>query len=311
LTFGLSVFLFTGLAVVLANHWKGDQLRSNQVTLLDVAVPSGTVRGTTWAHVFSPRTRQVTLQTEPNVSFDWSVPVQQVTCWQGLPGDGFGGLDRRRHAESFRRPYQVQLQFASPELADARFQNFPIPAWSSRDLLGQWWGQARLAPGNTQLTAGADASLSGSIVNPLAIDLSDVYLVYERWALRVGNWKSGASFAVDNAVGVDLQALLTERKVVNGRNEVTPWRQDNPNVDRVMQMLMFYGAVKGRAYTRLQHRFQRTLDWSDHPTASQAVLWGRSSVPAAQILLDGLPIPQTQTWTYVRLLVPVAQAGGQ
>jgi hypothetical protein len=309
LTFGLTVMAFTLLAVVLAARWKGDAYRCNQVTLIDVDLPSGQVRGTTWAHVFSPRTRTVNLQTQPQAPFEWTSPPHQVTSWHGLPGDGFGGLDRREPMKTFKRPYQSPLKLGDGTAADVRLEQFPIAIWSSQSLLGQWWGSAQWPTGSAQLSAGADATLSGRIANPLPVDLDDVYLVYHRVAFRLGKLKRGALVQVDGAVEIDLQSLLTQRTVVEGRNIMTPWNQSSADVDRIMQLLTFYGAAKGRAYTRLQHRYQRAIDWSDHVTANHAVLWGRASELGANLLLDGQPIRATEDRTYYRLLIPVSRPG--
>ena len=96
---------------------------------------------------------------------------------------------------------------------------------------------------------------------------------------------------------------------MQGRNVVSPWDQANTDVDRVMQLIMFYGAAKGRAYTRLEHRYQRVLDWSDHVTPRQAILWGRSRAAGADILLDDKAVSRTEDWTYCRVLIPVAPPG--
>ena len=306
LTFGLSVVAFTALAGFLAYLWKGHDFRCNQVTLIDVDLPSGTVRGTTWAHLFSPRTSQMALQTEPRAPLDWVSPPQQATSWQGLPGDGFGGLDRRDRTTTFEGPYQLSLELRAPDEANVRLARFPMAAWASQSLLGQWWGQVAWPTGSTQLTAGLDATLSGTITNPLPEDIDDAYLVYDRWAYRLGHVAPGATIQIDDAVGVDLQTRLTRRKVVDGRSVVTPWEHDGTDVDRIVQLLVFYEAAKGRAYTRLQHRYQRTVDWSDHVTAQQAVLWGTSRHAGADILLNGNAVSNRRDWTYYRLLIPVS-----
>ena len=309
LSFGFSVIVFTALAVVLAHRWKGHEFRCNQVTLIDMDLASGRVRGTTWAHLFSPRTSQLALQTQPRAAFTWVTPPQQATSWQGLPGDGFGGLDRSDRIETFKRPYQLMLDVNAPAAANVRMEHFPMAAWSSQSLLGQWWGTVDWPEGVTRLTAGLDAKVSGSITNPLPVDIEEAYLVYDRTAYRLGRLAPGVMVPFDDVVEVDLQTLLTRRKVVQGHNVVTPWDANSTGVDRVMQLMMFYSAAKGRAYTRLQHRYQRMFDWSDHVTARQAVLWGRSRTPGADMLLNGETIPTSQDWTYYRLLIPVSLPG--
>jgi hypothetical protein len=88
---------------------------------------------------------------------------------------------------------------------------------------------------------------------------------------------------------------------------MTPWNQSSADVPRILQMLSFYRAAKGQVYTRMAHRFQRGIDWSDHVTAGRAVLWGRSLDPGAELQLHGPSIAHRQDWTYYRLLIPVAR----
>src|SRR5690606_1256610 len=56
ITFPLIVLIFSGVAYYLANWMKGDEIRLNQVDIIDVDASSGFVRGTTYANVFSPAT---------------------------------------------------------------------------------------------------------------------------------------------------------------------------------------------------------------------------------------------------------------
>ncbi len=232
-----------------------------------------------------------------------------MTSWQGLPGDGFGGLDRRERAETFRRPYQTVLQLDPPDQANGYLEHFPLVVWSSQSLLGQWWGTVAWSSDATDLAAGLDARLFGELINPLPVDIEEAYLVYDRWAIKLGRLARGARLQIDGTGGIDLQTRLTGRQVVQGRNVVTAWEQSSTDVDRIMQLVMFYRAAKGQAYTRLQHRFQRKLDWSGHVTSEKAVLWGRSRSTGAVILMDGSEISPSQEWTYFRLLIPVSIPG--
>jgi hypothetical protein len=309
ISFPLTVATFTCLAAALAIHWKGEAFRANQATLVDADLITGTVRGTTWAHLFSPTTAQVQIATQPIADFDYTSAPQTITSWHGLPGDGFGGLERDIGLKSFGKPYEAQLRLTAPEGAQGRLRRFPIAVWSSRSFLGQWWARANFDGGSgTELRATADSILSGQVVNPLPCDLVDGYLIFDRWAYRIGNLSRGATVQV-NERPIDLQTLLTQRTIVKGVNVVTPWDQGSRDVERILQLMMFYGAAKGRAYTQLDNRFQPTLDWSDHLTANQAVLWGRSATPAAALRVDGREVKEQTTWTYYRLLIPVARRG--
>jgi hypothetical protein len=110
---------------------------------------------------------------------------------------------------------------------------------------------------------------------------------------------------------IDMQTLLTRRRVVNGRNVMTPWDVENADVNMIIRMMMFYGAGKGRSYTNLRHSHQSFIDLSAHLGIGRAVLVGRTKQPAVQITFDGKPIPadSQQNWTYYRLVLPVQTKG--
>jgi hypothetical protein len=300
---------FTGFAVWIAFAWKGTEFRVNQVTIVDMDATTGTVRGTTWAHVFAPRTQKVTLATIPKSPFSYVTGPYQATSWHGLPGDGFGGLERPDEPSFFAQPYFVDSQFLNDGPAGSRLVAFPLAVWSSRAVIGQWWGTVEWSGPQMALSANQNAELSGTIVNVTPFDLTDAYLVHDRWAIKLGKVDRGSSIQVDGAVGIDLQTLLTQRKVVKGRNVVTPWDPSNTELNRILALMMYYDAAKGRAYTHLEHRFQRELDWSKHLTAGRAVLWGRCRQSAADLEIEKTDPASREDISYCRLLVPVKSRG--
>ncbi len=308
-TFPIAVVGFTTLAVACTWAWKGNALRVNQVSVVDMDLTSGIVRGTTWAHVYSPRTAKFRVATRPMADFDYETPPSQTTTWQGLPGDGLGGLERDEQSESFAHPYRVDVTLPEPDIADVQMLDFPIAIWSSRSFAGQWWGRVRWPASRPSLEAANQGGLAGTLTNPTPYDLDEAYLVFERWAYKLGSFPRNAVVQVDGSGGQDLQTLLTRRRVVKGRSVVTPWDRESTDVERIVSLMMYFAAAKGQAYTQLEHRFQRTLDWSDHLTAGHAVLWGRSRQSGSELLLDGQPIERPQDGTYCRLLIPVRAQG--
>jgi len=252
LTFGLIVLGFTGLAFGLAQKWKGRALRINQATVVDADYETGTIRGTAWTHLFSARTSRLSVDHEPNTSLEFLDPPRVITSWQGLPGTGFGGLDRSDTNSLVETSYDTSIDPNSPQL-----RNLPVPVWSSRSLAGLWWGNAKFEPGGVSLSATRDAVVSGEITNPFPIDLENVYLVYQRWAYPLGTLVAGGKTTLTSETGIDMQTLLTQRQVVKGRSLVTPWDQNSKDVNRILQLLLFYDVAKGRAYTQLHHRYQR------------------------------------------------------
>jgi hypothetical protein len=170
--------------------------------------------------MFSPKTAQDQVATHPTAQYNYLSAPQTITSWQGLPGDGFGGLERDVGLKSFGQPYEAQLQLTAPAGAQGSLQRLPIAVWSSRSLLGQWWARANFNVTGTTLQATADSILSGRVVNPLPCDLIDCYLIFDRWAYKIGNLSRGAAVQV-NERPIDLQTLLTQRTIVKGVNVVT------------------------------------------------------------------------------------------
>ena len=109
LTFPLTVALFVALTGFLAHYWKGSQLGLNQVDLVDIDLASGWMRGTTWAHLYSPRTQTFDLALEPT----WPPRYDPVTSgaaltWHGLPGRGFGGMESTALSGFQTAPYDME-----------------------------------------------------------------------------------------------------------------------------------------------------------------------------------------------------------
>lgn len=304
LTFGLIVLGFTGLAFGLAQKWKGRALQINQATVVDADYETGKIRGTAWTHLFSARTSRLTVDHQANSSLDFSAPPRVITSWQGLPGTGFGGLDRSDTNALVETAYDISIEPNSFQL-----RNLPVPVWSSRSLAGLWWGNAKFEPGGVSLSATRDAVVSGEVTNPFPFDLESVHLVYQRWAYPLGTLLAGGTATLTSETGIDMQTLLTQRQVVKGRSLVTPWDQNSKDVNRILQLLLFYDVAKGRAYTQLHHRYQRELDWSRHLTPNQAVLWGTSRESATQVDTHTSNSGELRHWTHFRLLVPVERQG--
>ncbi|MBI3836813.1 MAG: hypothetical protein HY288_02615, partial [Planctomycetia bacterium] len=92
LTFSITVLVFSAVAYGLAYGLKGRELRVNQVDLVDFDAESNLVRGTSWSNVFSPRMDGYDLSLRKAVGPEGDAPAV-IFSWQGLPGNGFGGMN--------------------------------------------------------------------------------------------------------------------------------------------------------------------------------------------------------------------------
>lgn len=119
---------------------KGRELRVNKVDVIDVVAgtdpltgkPGGSVYGTTWCTVFSPRIDTYTIGVTP--AEGWTRPGEtgdSLVGWVGGPRTGRASLLRRRYG------YHVGAE--SGVIADA-LENVPIQVWSTKSFAANWAG---------------------------------------------------------------------------------------------------------------------------------------------------------------------------
>ena len=126
-----------------------------------------------------------------------------------------------------------------------------------------------------------------------------------------GRLGPGEAAELEYVTPLDLKWQLTRRHVVESTDVSSPWdRADVSDPPRIAEMLMFYGAAGGRAYTRLSHSYQSFVDLSRHLRTDRAMLVGRSKQPASVLTRDGHSLSENtdQRWTYYRVSIPVRQA---
>ena len=81
LTFPLTLLGVSGLALGLANSWKGATPKRNVVDLLDIDTVTGTTRCTSWAHLYPVNAGQFPIDAEPNLE------ILDATAWESEPPD--------------------------------------------------------------------------------------------------------------------------------------------------------------------------------------------------------------------------------
>ncbi len=306
LTLPLTVVLFLGLAVILARSWKGQSVQIRQAEIVDLDVDSGWIRGNCWTHVFSPKTTRLAPELRVRLPLEWSGEPQQIVSWEGFPSDRFGGMDSSFQPSAFSQPYFVRGSLQAPDQAQLSLEDFPIAVWSSRGLAGRWWGRIESTSANdSSLVEGPEKQLRGSFHSPLARDLSECLLLYDRWIYPLGTVSAKQQTTLEDRP-LDLRSWLTRRRIVEGRNVDTPWDPQEVDVDRILQLVMFYGAAHGQNYTQQLHDYERHLDLSDQLRLRRAILVGQVRQPASEVVLrDEVNDNHRTSWTYYRILYPV------
>jgi hypothetical protein len=309
LTFPLLVVGFSLLAVLLVLMTSGDRVHINHVDLVDVDAERSLVQGTTWLHLYSPASQTFDLQlhTHPALPDPAIGASDQLFTWQGLPGEGLGGLNTRATEAFFTQGYLLRQLLDPPSSGRAEITGAPIRVSSSKAFVSRWCADIQL-PETGRLAVDSNGMLSGSLVNPLDVELNDCQILYRNWSYPLtGAFRPGESVALERLRPRNLEWRLTRRQVVDTREVGTPWDQASLDVPRILEALMFYQAAGGRRYTGLTHRYQSYLDLSEHLRMGQAILVGRTTTPATTLLRAGQSQQQLtdRHWTFYRVVVPV------
>jgi hypothetical protein len=307
-TFPLLVMAFSTCAVYLYWQLKDDRLRVNQVDLVDIDLAQSVVRGSMWADIYSPHTRTFDLDWKVDSALEsiLSDGSRTVSSWQGLPGAGLGGLNTRASLPTFTEPYRVVLGDR-----DTKLLGTPIQVCSTKAFHARWWGATELKSQGT-LYVDSDRLLRGQIENPLPIELTECAVFFGRWLYRLDSkgrvLAPGDSVRIEVEKPLNLEWRLTRRRVEDTRDVSTPWSQSDLDVPRILEMMMFHGAVGGDRYTQLTHRYQAFVDLSQQLARGRAVLVGRGAGQGMHLEIDGQQAADQydRTWAFYRIVLPVA-----
>ena len=325
-TFPLAVLGLSGLALGLANAWKGAAPKLNSVDLLDLDLATGAVRCTSWAHMYPVDARKLMINAVSDEQVLDGVissgDFSRLVSWHGLPGGGLGGMQDRASAAAFGEPYTINISRVEDSSFSTRTESnirgLPIPTWSSRSLNCVWWATPK--PDSKRVTSASlstrrSSELEGTVRNPLPVTIRDAAVAYGRLYYQIGTLLPGQQFDLVDSQGRDFRYRLTRRRILDedGREIVSPWDKASLDVPRIMEMVMFHDRAGGKSYTDLDHRFQGALDLSDHLMTGSAILVGRLDAPATQWNAGDLEFADkdSQHWSYCRILIPVNGASGQ
>ena len=313
LTFPLIVAGISVAAYTIANHSKGDQLRVNQVEIIDVdCTPAGDqslARGTVWTHFFTPRVSDLNLQLRPSCLGQKKLEaVAPVVSWLGLPGYALGGMQASGSQTTvFHQGYDHGEGLAS-------LKHLPVQVWSTKTITARWSARLRI-PIDTELRQNSEELLDGQVRNNSSVELEDCVLLYGRWAYNLGRMPVGRVLDVSDAPQPrTVKTMLTNATA--GDETITKTAEDGTvtfyaaqwDVARLVKSMMFYEAINGLRYTGKYHRYQSFVDLSsllEHK--NKAILLARCRVSGSRWQADEKPLAsdQDRDWTYYRLVFPV------
>jgi len=141
------------------------------------------------------------------------------------------------------------------------------------------------------------------------VPLKNAFLAHGDWMYRAHHELTpGSVVNVANLERKHLEYFFTRRSVLKDKEVSTPWNQEETEIPRIMDIMMFHGALQGRNYTVLSHRYHDELDLTHLLHQGYAVLIGRSETPLVELASGGKPLEEAniRRWTYYRILYPVA-----
>ena len=306
-TSSITILLFSVLAIFLFNFTKGSEVQINQAELIDIDAMTGEVRGTVWAHVYTPQLRKFDFWLERENDFTEGAGRTLLT-WQGLAGTGLGGMDAQLNSNLVQSSYRSLAPEA--ESADSnRLEDVAIQVASTRPLTASWWDHLK-APVDSQLYADQrNNSLHGDVTNPLPLTLDRAVIFYDSWAYEVtGDIDPGETISIEGqTVEKTIESVLARRRMVDGNDVSDPWDPKSDNIPRILEMMSFYQAAGGRGYTSLNHRMHADLDWSTVLARREAVLFARTRDPVARLHNGDASFEEQydQQTVMIRILLPV------
>jgi len=316
----LTILGFCLMTMALGSHWKGSQSVANQLDLVDIDTAHGLVRGTTWVHLYSTEGKTIDVALRPPL--DVRTASRQggnLFSWHGMPGDSFGGM---AHPGSLARAglgfYDNSIKQDDAVHFEASIAGLPMPRWSSRAMVGNWWydgdglfekaGVEKTGDAGGSLQESAYGQLTGSLRNSTPWKWQNALLIFGRWYYKLGTVVPDQVISlVDGPVALNLPTLLGRRQIVETKGVTTPWKKETMNLSRIMQMVMLHDAAGGRGYTDLLHRQQRRLDVSKLLQAGRAVVIARSADLTTQLAWDGEVTTgdSDRERAYLRVVFPV------
>ena len=310
-TFPLIVLGVSAAAYWFANWNKGDQLRVNQVEVVDVDTSTGIARGMVWTHFFTPQVEQYDLTLRPSFLQQGSPgDSDTVVSWLGLPGYALGGMQARgTQTTVFDTGYTYGDRLQSMD-------NVPVQLWSTKTITARWTASVE-TPLKFHLQQTGGELLNGNIENTSGIEWEDCLLLYGRWAFHLGRIAHEGTVSIDDSIQPrTVKTLLTsatagDTTITNTADDGTvPFRRASSDIARLAKLAMFYKAVNGYRYTGMLHRYQSFSDLSHLLSyEDQAILLARSTKEGS-LWYDGeqpLRSDEDRRWTYFRLLLPVEQ----
>lgn len=292
-------------------------LRANRVEWVDIVAVGQTPigRATSLSHVSSPVAVRADLPI--TIADGWALrsdaPIGDVALTRpyGYAGPSFGGIAIVGEDHSMP-PYQVRIAAVTDRESKSTVHDvaavpsqFPIAPAGSKSFHSSWTFTPALGRIDGLAQRRGNELLTGSITNPLPVDILDGAIIFGNWVyLLPTRFRAGQTIeSIESLRQKNFRWHLTRREALENSSRVEAWDVEmHDDLGRLVEVMMFESSIGGRDYTGLGNRVFHGLDLSYALAAGHAVLYGRFAEP---IFNTGLAA-ERPTVSAVRVVLPVA-----
>ena len=305
---GVMLLISTAVLTWFYQQIRPDRLIVNSAQIIDVDTKTGHIDAHLWSHIYSAHARPLTVRMTNSAGKSMG-----FWDWQGLPGNGLGGLQSQLTMERGMPAYAVSI--GEGELSE--ISGVGIPSAGTKSIYGTFSDQIEIKQQSELQELDSVDQLAGQIVNPLDSELRDVSLFYHRWFYPLkSRMPSGDVIQLSSQIiPKDLLRRLSRQTEVEGKTTSARWNPaDRNSLDRLMELMMFHNAATGRNYTSLTNNYQGVIDHSNLLETDYAILLGRIESSLNQIKVtteNPTDEPEIKTGidrTWCRILIPVTQS---
>jgi len=311
ITFPLIALLFCGLAFAISKFTRPSELQINQMEIVDFDLVDGASRGTAWVNLYAPVGEKVNVDLAPQTSFGLDIGRQMVS-WQGLPGDGLGGMENEVSTGFKRLAYQQTITTQEEGGPNVSMEQLPLQVASTKPLLINY-EIANPTQFSSQLSGTRDR-LEGTFKNPLSVPIYNGKIFFGEYVylLKKPLLPDVVTLIESDAKERTLRSYLNRRSAKGeegndaGRSQNRPWDPDEKSLTRIADVMMFYEAAGGQGYTGLTNGYHRAIDFSPLLRLGKAVLVGQTE-NGSRIKINGQDVSDRydSNITMVRMALPV------
>ncbi len=311
ITFPLVSLIFCGLAIGISRATRPDTIKINQLEIIDIDTINGEVRGSVWGNLYSPTGQTCSIGLDKSHQLGFEIDSNLIT-WHGLPGNGLGGMTTTANPGLLKTNYEQSFQIGeNGQTLNTEIEDLPLQVSSTKPIFATWW--ASIEP-ESRVQLNRDPRLTqlrGRVNYKLPFKLKNCRLIFENWAYVLENpLNPGDTFDVQTGTTEkSLRSILTRKVKLkkSDRSENSPWDPTDIRVNRIADIMMFYQASGGKAYTNLSHQYHSFTDMTDQLNLHRAILVGEVDEPGAILKVNGKSAlaQYDQTTTVVRILLEV------